>query len=394
MATYDIFINTAEDNAFNSLSRQRASETKKLQIQKSEAAKNFFSNYELAKSRANVYRNKALDNLDKVLLDFESNFNKNGGKVIWANNEKEAQSEIIKIAQKNKCNYLYLSDSSIAQELKLEVGLNREKISIFGQEPYKMTVCQANFICVEGGMIVTANNNFREQKIVQQSDIQVYLIGIESITQSLNELDLLLQLQSLNKIGESSFEYSNFISGSKSPDVQVYLMLVDNGRTTIHKDNAQKSALNCIQCNSCISICNVTNLASNKAYDSIYTGPIGSIISSKIQPQEDFNHLYFASLLEGEAEKVCPVKIDFSKILLHNRKLFIKSGLAPKKDNISFYFWKNAMLKRNVMDKGGATFKNFMLRQFFKKSWGSRRDFPIAADKSFNQQWRERKSIK
>jgi L-lactate dehydrogenase complex protein LldF len=52
------------------------------------------------------------------------------------------------------------------------------------------------------------------------------------------------------------------------------------------------------------------------------------------------------------------------------------------------------MLKRSKMDKGGAKLKNFMLRQFFRKSWGERRELPGVAPKSFNQLWRERKGIK
>jgi L-lactate dehydrogenase complex protein LldF len=46
------------------------------------------------------------------------------------------------------------------------------------------------------------------------------------------------------------------------------------------------------------------------------------------------------------------------------------------------------------MDKGGAKLKNFMLKQFFKKQWGERRDLPQVAPKSFNQIWRERKGMK
>jgi len=43
------------------------------------------------------------------------------------------------------------------------------------------------------------------------------------------------------------------------------------------------------------------------------------------------------------------------------------------------------------MDKGGAKWKNFMIKQFFKKSWGSRRELPQIAPKAFNQIWKERK---
>ncbi|MFZ4613864.1 MAG: hypothetical protein ACOYNH_09300 [Bacteroidia bacterium] len=51
------------------------------------------------------------------------------------------------------------------------------------------------------------------------------------------------------------------------------------------------------------------------------------------------------------------------------------------------------MLKRSAMEKGQKV-KNFMLKQFFRKDWGNRRDFPEAVSKSFNQQWKERKGLK
>ncbi len=42
------------------------------------------------------------------------------------------------------------------------------------------------------------------------------------------------------------------------------------------------------------------------------------------------------------------------------------------------------------MNKGGATFKNFMLGKFYKKKWGEARQFPKIAPKSFNEMWREK----
>jgi L-lactate dehydrogenase complex protein LldF len=52
------------------------------------------------------------------------------------------------------------------------------------------------------------------------------------------------------------------------------------------------------------------------------------------------------------------------------------------------------MMKRSNMDKGGAKLKNFMLRQFFRKSWGERRELPTVAQKTFNQMWKERKGMR
>jgi L-lactate dehydrogenase complex protein LldF len=109
---------------------------------------------------------------------------------------------------------------------------------------------------------------------------------------------------------------------------------------------------------------------------------------------QDFKHLSFASSLCGKCTEVCPVKIDIHKLLLFNRRDAIKKGYSTKTENLVWFFWKSAMLKRSKMDKGGAKLKNFMLKQFFKKQWGERRDLPQIAQKSFNQIWRERKEGK
>jgi len=109
---------------------------------------------------------------------------------------------------------------------------------------------------------------------------------------------------------------------------------------------------------------------------------------------EEFRHLSYASTLCGKCTEVCPAKIDIHKLLLLNRRDVVEKGLSAKTDNWIWHFWKKAMLKRSKMDKGGAKLKNFMLKQFFKKSWGERRELPQVVPKSFNQIWRERKGIK
>jgi len=395
MAAYELFLKNADDFLYSGNHKSHIQSCNEHLENTSELIKNYYLNYELVRSRAFVYRNRVLDNLDKLLLDFESSFSRNGGKVVWANNAREAQSELVKIVEKHKANYVFLGQSEIAKELQLEVGLNKEKITIFGQEPYQVVISQATFFCVESGLVGKTSPDAREQRIFNQAKVKILFVGIESLVQSIQELDFFTRLQSINKTGELLPEYLDFLTGGASkPDEETYLFLVDNGRTNVLKDKQQSQALTCIQCNACMYACNVYKHAGNKTYDSIYKGPIGSIISAKYFSHEDFSHLYFASLLDGKPEQFCPVKIDFTKILLHNRKQFVKDGLSSKKDNISLYFWKNAMLKRSSMEKGGGTLKNFMLRQFFRKSWGDKREFPAIADKSFNQLWRERKGIK
>src|SRR5471032_3000652 len=58
-------------------------------------------NLENAKRRGQVIKWKVMENLDKFLPEFEANFQKRGGKVIWANDVDEAQREILNIIKRS-----------------------------------------------------------------------------------------------------------------------------------------------------------------------------------------------------------------------------------------------------------------------------------------------------
>ena len=50
-----------------------------------------FANLENSKRKAHTIKWKVMENLDKLLPEFEANFQKKGGKVIWANDADEAR---------------------------------------------------------------------------------------------------------------------------------------------------------------------------------------------------------------------------------------------------------------------------------------------------------------
>src|SRR6187549_1439680 len=62
-----------------------------------EEGKKQYSQLEIARQRGAFIRWKAIENLDKYLIEFEANFIKNGGKIIWADDATEAMNEIVAI---------------------------------------------------------------------------------------------------------------------------------------------------------------------------------------------------------------------------------------------------------------------------------------------------------
>ena len=61
-----------------------------------------FADLNLAKERAKNIKWRALETLDQHLEEFEMQFTKRGGKVIWAQNSQEALDEILAICKEKK----------------------------------------------------------------------------------------------------------------------------------------------------------------------------------------------------------------------------------------------------------------------------------------------------
>jgi L-lactate dehydrogenase complex protein LldF len=100
---------------------------------------------------------------------------------------------------------------------------------------------------------------------------------------------------------------------------------------------------------------------------------------------EEFKHLSYASSLCGKCTEVCPVKIDIHKMLLLNRRDAVNEGFVTTKEKWGWAIWKKGMLKRSLTDFFGGKMKNFLMKTFFKKSWGHYKEMPEVSEKSFSQ---------
>ncbi len=453
------FFEAIESIAFNRSHRELLSKRLNANALHVEQSKSFFSNLDLARTRASFIKGKVLDNLDKYLIEFESNFLKKGGKVIWAQDAGEAIVEISKIIERKTRKNVVKNKSLIFEEIALNKELTEKNIPVsetdFGNfiqtqanetcyhpvfptlhqdfdsiqnhlqkkiphnvqigaqqlagligneiseklQQADVAICGVNFLIADSGSVVILENEANSAKLCGLGITQIAIAGIQDILPGLNDLDLFLHLFSTHSSGNLCPVYSHLISGpkqneeSEGPDEMV-VVLIDNGRSDVLAQINQRSALACIQCAACFNVCPVYKNVGGHAYQTVYNGPIGSILSPLMLGMEEYKYLSFASSSSMECVAECPVKIDFPKLLQHNRTSSIKLSSPAKTEKLAIFFWKTAMLKRNNMDKGGAKLKNFMLRQFFKKSWGERREMPTVAQKSFNQIWRERKGLK
>lgn len=418
-----------------------------------------FSNLGLATKRAAFIRNKSIEKLDKYLVEFDANFSKRGGKVIWAQDTEEALKEILQIMVKANAKTVVKGKSMATEEIgfnealekngieSIETDLGEYIVQLRNEAPYHIVtpamhlskediaktfnekkgtpldwtpeqitafvrqelrekytkaeigVIGSNFIIADIGAVAMTENEGNGLMSTAFPKVQIAIAGIEKVIPSMEDLDLFWPLLSTYGTGQNLTVYNTIYTGPKqSKEVdgpeEMYVILLDNGRSSLLAQPEQRQSLGCIRCGACLNACPVYRTVGGHAYNTTYSGPIGSVITPFLKDKQDFKHLSYASSLCGKCTEVCPVKIDIHKLLLSNRRDFVKAGNTTKKENWVWFFWKGAMLKRANMDKGGAKLKNFMLRQFFKKQWGNRRDLPQVASKSFNQIWKERQEGK
>ena len=106
------------------------------------------ANLEQSKRKAHVIKWKVMENLDKLLPEFEANFQKRGGKVIWANDADEANREILNIIRKANAKTVIKAKSMTTEEIhlnefleknhieSLESDLGEYIVQLLGQKPY------------------------------------------------------------------------------------------------------------------------------------------------------------------------------------------------------------------------------------------------------------------
>ena len=161
--------------------------------------------------------------------------------------------------------------------------------------------------------------------------VLISLMGIEKVLPRLQDLEVFLQLLPRSATGERMNPYTSLWTGVRpggDGPQEFHLVLLDNGRTRILADDVSRETLHCIRCSRCLNVCPVYERTGGHAYDSMYQGPIGAILTPQLRGEEKAGSLPFASTLCGRCYEVCPVKIDIPRILVHLRGRMVKHRRA------------------------------------------------------------------
>ena len=160
------------------------------------------------------------------------------------------------------------------------------------------------------------SNEGNARMITTLPPIHIALMGMERLVRNLDDLGIMLSLLARSATGQKLSVYTQLIH-SPFPGQQRHLILLDNRRSQL-RNSPLKESLYCIRCGACLNACPVFREIGGHAYNSPYSGPIGSVISAGFFGS-DFVSLAQASSLCGASKEVCPVDIDLPKLLTRVR---------------------------------------------------------------------------
>lgn len=252
----------------------------------------------------------------------------------------------------------------------------------------------ANFIIADIGAIAVTENEGNARLSCSMPKTHIVIAGIEKVIPSMTDLALFWPLLSTFGTGQKITVYNTIITGPRQANEadgpeDMYVILLDNGRTNILANEKQRESLYCIRCGACLNACPVYKNIGGHTYAATYSGPIGSVITPHLKNMDEWKHLSYASSLCGNCTEVCAVKINLHELLLENRHEAVEEGFSSFTEKMAWKMWKQGMLHRKWMNMAGGNIKNKVVNGLIKgwKEYRGDMEFP---KKSFNELWKEK----
>jgi L-lactate dehydrogenase complex protein LldF len=411
------------------------------------------ADWEALRDQAAAVKAHALDHLDELLLCFEERARAAGAHVHWANDATSLCRIVSELLSARGARRVVKSKSMLTEECGLnrhleargfdvvDTDLGERIVQLAGEPPSHLIVpaihktrreigalfhrtmgtpegeddpkrltrlaradlrrrflvadagiTGANFAVAETGAIVIVTNEGNADLGTSLPPLHVACVGIEKLIPALSDLPVFLRLLARSATGQPLSAYTSVITGPR-PNGELHLVLVDNGRSALLADPAQRGSLACIRCGACLNTCPVYRRAGGHAYGTVIPGPIGSVLGPPLKSAAAAE-LPFASSLCGSCSAVCPVKIDLHGQLLAWRGKAHASSRRERLWVTNAAWWMRSQRRLGFARRVARVRLPWLSRAERKNPaapWIEDRELPALPRESFRAQWKRRR---
>ena len=254
-----------------------------------------------------------------------------------------------------------------------------------------------NFAVAESGSISLVTNEGNARLATSLPKTHIAVMGMERIVPTFEELDIVISFLCRSAVGLPLTGYVTVLTGPRENEhcdgpEEFHLVIVDNGRSDI-LGSEFKDILRCVRCAACVNTCPAYRHIGGQSYGSIYSGPIGAVLSPLLGGYDDFKDLPYACSLCKACHDVCPVKIPLSDLLLKHRQKMAEQKITPMGERATvgaFNFINARPILWDTTVRVGATVASGMIKNGKMplnlgaiSEWTEARDLPEPDGESF-----------
>jgi len=209
-----------------------------------------------------------------------------------------------------------------------------------------MGISGANALIAESGTVMMLTNEGNGRLVTSLPPVHVVMAGYDKLVGTFAEAMTQLRLLARSATAQQITSYTTFITGPATPDKEMHIVLVDNGRSEMRDDPRFKEALRCIRCAACANVCPPYQQVGGHVFGYIYSGAIGLVVTP-------FHHGLDADagpqslcVSCNACETVCPVEIPLPNLILDVRSRVVEAKGLPWLKKVTF----GAMARPRLFD--------------------------------------------
>ena len=196
----------------------------------------------------------------------------------------------------------------------------------------ELGITGVNFAAVDTGTIVLVTNEGNGRMCTSLPRVHVAVMPVEKVLPRFADLGVLLPLLTRSATGQRLSTYVSMITGPRRPGEidgpeRLHVIFLDHNRRSLLGTPYQEM-LCCVRCGACLNVCPVYRRIGGHAYDAVYSGPMGAVLTPLLSGGTEGRDLPDASSLCGACSEACPVGIPLADMLVRLRADLRRPGPA------------------------------------------------------------------